>query len=85
MKRCAGLDGRGKQCRRESIGDFSYHGDMEIYFDHVPTWVLVPLCEIHVQSPSRRPHKQDMRRMRREQREAERQPAPTERREGEKS
>lgn len=66
-ERCGALSGNGTQCRRKAIGRFSYHGDCEIYADHVATWVIVPFCFFHVQDVNRLPHDKDMRRMRKAQ------------------
>ena len=48
-ERCRALDDDGKRCHK-SVGEFSYHGDDELYgwtSGNRPVWVLVSLCAKH--------------------------------------
>lgn len=71
-EQCRALDGNGRQCRAKAIGEYSYHGDNEIYAysppDNNMTWVLVPLCFRHAHQGET--HIQAMKRMRKERKAA---------------
>jgi len=61
-ERCRALDDGGVRCHNKAVGNFSYHGDSEIYNwvnDPRPNWVLVPLCEKHKgnEEPHTRPRR----------------------------
>jgi hypothetical protein len=50
--RCYALHSNGSRCRNQSVGNYSYYGNEELYSwssedSAWPHWVLVPLCKKH--------------------------------------